>query len=144
MAKSNNSAGALYQALMHHFLHQDRMVYMSFPILAVIQTPTIGGSWSAAAKGHPWLGAALAILGAVLTLCYLLYVSAARADRNVNRKIMDDLAEELINQTSAKGPQVRMSSEEGRLCGPVFRLIIFVVVLFIAVDLVFAGWLARG
>jgi hypothetical protein len=141
MAKSSNSAGALYQALMRHFLHQDHMVYMSIPYLTAIQTATIGGSLSV---GHTF-GAALAFLGALLTSCYLLYVVAARADRDVNIAIMDELAKELIEQTNAKVLRVRISSEEGRLCGlRIFWLIIFVVALFIAVDLVFAGWLARG
>lgn len=146
MAESNDSAGVLYQALMRHFLHQDRMVYMSLPTFAVIQTAIMGGSWSVGGKGHPWLGAFLAALGVVLSLVYVYYLRAALADRNVNRDIMDKLAQELMKHTSAKDlPPVRMSSEKGRLRElPVFWLFVFVVMMFIMIDLLLAGWLARG
>ncbi|MBN1361385.1 MAG: hypothetical protein JW993_12375 [Sedimentisphaerales bacterium] len=145
MAESTKSAEALYQALMRQFLHQDRLVYMSIPYLAAIQTATIGGSW-AVADCHQYLGAVLGFLGAGLTFCYLLYVMATLADRDVNLDIMDKLAGELIEHTGASGLQVRMNAwPKGRLFKwRVSILVERVTLLFIIADFVLAVGLAFG
>jgi hypothetical protein len=136
---------ALYQTLMQHFLHQDRLVYMSIPYLTAIQTATIGGSW-AIADSHQYLGAILAILGAVMTSCYLIYVGATLADRDVNLEIIDKLGHELIEHTSAKGLQVHMNAwPKGRpLKVPVSILVKWITILFIQVDIALAVLLACG
>lgn len=141
------AAGPLYQALMRHFLHQDRLIYMNIPYLTAIQTATLGGSWAIADYDH-FLGAALAVLGAAVTWCYLMYVTATIADRNVNLLIMDKLAEELQQGTSAMNYRpVRMNAwPEGRLFRKlrVTSLVRGVTMGFIVFDVIFGGFLAYG
>lgn len=145
MEEPTRGTEALYQTLMRQFLHQDRLVYMSIPYLTAIQTATIGGSW-AVADSHQYLGAVLAILGAAMTFCYLIYVIATLADRDVNLEVIDRLGRELVEHTSAKGLQVRMNAwPKGRpLKLPVSTLVKWVTILFIAVDAVLAVLLACG
>ena len=145
MVESNKSAEALYQALMSHYIHQDRMVYMSVPYLAIIQTATIGGGWSVA-HTHHGISAALAGLGVLLSVFYLLYVIAAKKDSLINEPIMEKLANELVERTSAKGSQPRTSAwPEGRLWKlSIFRLVLGVIASFILIDLVMVVVFAHG
>ena len=147
MEEPRTGAGALYQALMRHFVHQDRIVYQSLPYLSAIQTATIAGSW-AIASTHPRLAVLIAFLGAVLTFYYLHYVRAARADRDANKEIMQKLGAELIDQTSAKGLRLRLDAcPMGRFRGVrVVTALKAMIVLFIVFDILIGvsfiiGWL---
>jgi len=85
----------LYEALMAHMLHQDRLVWDMTQLIVVIQGGALASGFTL--RSH-WLGPVVLLFGAVLTIMLLALVVKSELDRDANRAIMDRLANELLPQ----------------------------------------------
>ncbi|HEY5707473.1 MAG TPA: hypothetical protein VIS96_18085 [Terrimicrobiaceae bacterium] len=136
--------GSLYEALLAHALHQDRLVWDVSQMLIAVQGGVLISGY--ALRSH-WFAVAILLLGAFLTLFLLALVRKHELDRDVNRRLLDSLAESLVpenvkhqlRRTKTSEPIVRISAAaphshmRGRF---ILRTVIFAL---IAVDIAFAG-----
>lgn len=94
--KDTTRASVLYRALMAHVLHQDRLLWDVAQLLTAVQGAVLASSFT---LRHYWLGPTILLFGAALTLVLLAWVVKTELDRDVNRAIMDKLADHLLPDT---------------------------------------------
>jgi hypothetical protein len=104
----DGSASGLYPALMAHVLHQDRLIWDIAQLVIALQAGVLASSY--AAREH-WLGPAILLLGAGVTLVLLALVVKCEMDRDVNRELMDMLGSRFI-PTEVRAELLRLGRRE--------------------------------
>jgi hypothetical protein len=131
-----------YAALMAHKIHENQLMWSMTQLLIALQG---GGLLAAYSLRHSWL--AQFILGVVTILTVLLFflVLKSEADRDVNEKVMDALAADLIKTSFPPNiahllPAVRFTSAPKGMVGVRGRFALrFALWLFVLVDLALAA-----
>ncbi len=135
--------GSLYEALMAHVLHQDRLVWDVSQVLIAVQGGVLLAGYSL--RPH-WLSVAILLLGAFLTLLLLALVRKHELDRDINRRVMDRLAESLLpdslkgelRQPNTTEPIVRISAPASHSHMRGRFILRSVIYMLIAIDIGFA------
>lgn len=106
---------SLYEALMAHVIHQDQLTWSIYQLLIALQGGVLVSGY---ALRDRWLSWAILFAGAIITIRLLALAEKNQLDRDVNREVMDLLAERILpneikKQLKDKGftrPYVRVSS----------------------------------
>jgi hypothetical protein len=109
----------LYETLFSFFLHQDQLYWSSTQLLLAIQAGVLASGYT---LRKSWLGPAILIAGAFITLLLFFLVLKYEWDRDVNLHILDKLARDLLPRTikdellkeGRKEPFIRLSATPPR------------------------------
>jgi hypothetical protein len=142
---TSTAEAGLYQALMAHTLYQDRLAWDVSQLLIAVQGAVLASSFTL--RSH-WLGIAILLFGATLTFILLALATKHELDRDVNRNVMDKLANHLLSEVikeelrheGKSEPFVRFSASRPRWFIIRGRYILRgVLLVFILIDIIFAG-----
>jgi len=109
----------LYETLFSFFLHQDQLYWSSTQLLLAIQAGVLAAGYGLRTS---WLGPAILLVGALVTLLLLFLVLKYEWDRDVNLPILDKLARDLLphpikaelQKEGRKEPFIRLSATPPR------------------------------
>lgn len=112
---SHTPEASLYQALMAHYLHQDRLLWSRVQLLTAVQGAVlVAGFYTHSDNG--WLAAAIMIAGAIMTAIIFYLVTLDISDRDKHLKVMDKLAGSLLPE------EIKKKLREEKVNEPFIRL----------------------
>ena len=113
---------SLYQALMAHYLHQDRLLWSRVQLLIAVQGAVLVAGFYIHSE-NSWLATVIMIAGAMVTIIIFYLVTLDISDRDKHLRVMDKLAESLLpeemknklREEKVKEPFIRLTSGYPRI-----------------------------
>ena len=131
----HDDAGALYQALVSLWIHQDQLLWSRLQTLLALNVVVLAAGYAAR---PPLLGAVVLFVGFLLNLLALGLVSKDKEDRNVN---LEDVLDHLKKELHPLGAKVQMTAKKRWYAS---RAFVCTIVLLAIAEAAWGGFKLRG
>lgn len=143
--ETREGIATLHQTLMAHATHQDNLLWGRIQTLVAIQAASIAASY--AMRETRWLASSIMMAAALFTVVVVMFVKLDAADRNINFRLMDELAKMIVPVDVARAAGLPADAEyvvgftaPRKAWRPKARQLLYVAfTLFIVADLLLAA-----